>query len=194
MDPDKIMSRNDGFDGEYEPVGVFSIEDSAQLLRHRRKDVPWTTIRKKIGLRHVPLIAAWIGITTLVYYFGISMILESLNDSYEQGTCRVVRAEGPIPYASNTWVCQLWVTFGNLSKEYELVDTPAIATHCQLYGIECDYNVAGDCQGECWYVPSLDEVHTTNAEGPRLAGILLLVIGTVVCFCVGYGTRASIIN
>lgn len=192
MDPDKLVERNSSSNRayNYEPVFPMAFENP-QFSVPKRSITIRSIVEYMVGDKNMYWcilgLVVWIALTAVPWYFGISLIIESNVDEYVKKTCYVQRVVGPTQFSSNSWVCTIFVTFQNATRYYELVNTPANVRGCQLYGTNCNYDVAGDCFGDCWYVPAIEEVHTSDSSSTRTAGISLVVVASVLCLCGSVG-------
>jgi hypothetical protein len=115
------------------------------------------------------------------------MIRESQSDQFISSNCTVLESNGPYAYSSTKYVCDLLVSVSCDARKrdaYHLFHTIATSATCSLYGTSCHYDISGSCSGPCWYVPEIDEVHTSTSSGPFEVGIIILIL-SVFLFCCG---------
>ena len=132
-------------------------------------------------------IICWIAVSFTPIYFSIGMIREAQSDRFIESNCTVLESNGPYPYGSNDYVCDLVVSVSYDKRKrnaYHLFHTSATSATCTIYGTSCHYDTSGSCTGTCWYVPEVDEVHTYPSSGPFEVGIIVLIL-SVLLFCCG---------
>ena len=140
-------------------------------------------------------IICWIAVSFTPIYFSIGMIREARSDRFIESNCTVLKSNGPYPYGSNDYVCDLVVSVSYDKRKrnaYHLFHTSATSATCTIYGTSCHYDVSGSCTGTCWYVPEIDEVHTYPSSGPFEIGIILLTLSALLFCCGLVGTLHAV--